>query len=134
MAKPNFVKKSLLVIIFAAISFIFLTTVANNIPVYSQSNTSLNADISSLRSRINRLESEVRFLQRSSSNVPPSPNNSQQESVDSEFNNPPVVEGQPIGRSDPLFERLATLIIELKEDVRNIETRLTALEEQSPIE
>ena len=131
MAKLNFVRKNSIAIIVAAIGLVFLIILANNLPVYSQSNTSLNADISSLRSRINRLESEVRFLQRSRSNIPVSPDDTEQESINSEFNNPPVVEGQAIGKSDPLFERLATLIIELKEDVRNIETRLAALEEQN---
>ena len=42
-----------------------------------------------------------------------------------------MVNGQAIGNSDPLYERFATLLIELKEDVRNIDQRLTKIEQQS---
>ena len=45
--------------------------------------------------------------------------------------NPPVVNGQAIGRSDPLYERLATLLIELKEDVKNLDRRLVDLENKA---
>ncbi|WP_246141976.1 hypothetical protein [Hyella patelloides] len=105
--------------------------IANNKPVASQSITGINAEISRLRSRINRVESEIRNLRPSSSapNLPA--NKSPRESVSDNFNNPPVINNQAIGRSDPLFERLATLLIELKEDVRDIESRLVTLEERN---
>lgn len=99
-------------------------------PVSSQSITGLNSEISSLRSRINRLESEVRNI-RASNTAPGLPSNlPEREAIDREIENPPLVNDRPVGKSDPLFERLATLIIELKEDVNNIENRLNALEKR----
>ena len=109
------------VLIFTLITF-------SNKPVSSQSVTGLNAEISSLRTRINRLESEVRNI-RASGSAPGLPYElPEREAIDREIENPPVVNDRPIGKSDPLFERLATLIIELKEDVNSIENRLDALE------
>ena len=115
-----------------AITILTLTLiVVNNQPVSSQSITGINAEISSLRSRISRLESEVRNF-RSSSSAPGVPAQSpSRESISGTINNPPMVNDRVVGRSDPLFERLATLLIELKEDVRDIENRLVILEEQS---
>ena len=109
-----------------------LTLIAvNNLPVSSQSITGINAEITSLRSRISRLESEVRNL-RTSNSAPGVPaQKPSRESVSGTINNPPVVNNQAIGRSDPLYERLATLLIELKEDVRDLENRLVILEEKN---
>jgi hypothetical protein len=45
--------------------------------------------------------------------------------------NPPVVNGEAIGTSDPLYQRLATLVIELKEDVKSIDRRLSKIEKQT---
>jgi hypothetical protein len=112
------------------IGLIFALIIVSNKPASSQSITGLNAEISSLRSRINRLESEVRNI-RTSNYTPGLPSDlPERESIDGEIENPPVVNDRPVGKSDPLFERLATLIIELKEDVNNIENRLNVLEEQ----
>ena len=101
--------------------------IVTNYPiVQAQSITGLNADISSLRSRINRLESEVRSLSRSTSsnrNV-----RNIREYPSSTINNPPAINNTVVGRSDPLFQRLANLVIELKEDVRDLDQRLTAIE------
>jgi hypothetical protein len=36
-----------------------------------------------------------------------------------------------VGRSDPLFERLATLVIELKEDFKKLEQRVQVLEKET---
>ncbi|WP_072013827.1 hypothetical protein [Myxosarcina sp. GI1] len=95
----------------------------------AQSNTSLNSEISSLRTRINRLESQVgRLSQSPSSNLPRSSNSKPYSSNRS--GNPPIVNGEAVGPSDPFYERLATLLIELKEDVRNIDGRLSAVEQQ----
>lgn len=113
------------------IGFIITLITVNNKPLFSQTNTGLNSEISSLRSRINRLESEVRNLRPSRSTSISPNNNIPRESLDREINNPPMVGDRAIGKSDPLFERLATLIIELKEDVNNIENRLGVLEEKT---
>ncbi len=95
--------------------------------VSAQSLTSVNADIIRLRTRIDRLESEINRVNKlrndriSSPDTPvPSPN----------LVHPPVVDGRAIGHSGPLFERLSTLLIELKEDVKKIDERLTAVEKQ----
>lgn len=107
--------------------------VTNYSIVQAQSITGLNAEISSLRSRINRLESEVRSLSRSTSSNRNVRNIPQREYPSSTINNPPAINNTVVGRSDPLFQRLATLVIELKEDVRDLDQRLTAIEEmQNP--
>jgi hypothetical protein len=109
-----------------------------NQPLLAQSDLRLESDIISLKSRINRLEQEVNYL-RSSTNsrspssrslelTPPKPN---------QPSTPPnsgitIVDGKVIGRSDPLYSRLATLLIELKEQVNNIDSRLTAIEKTIP--
>lgn len=122
-------KKLITTIIVISLSFILI--IVNNKSVASQSITGINAEISRLRSRINRVESEVRNLRQSGSAPSLPANKSPRESVADNFNNPPVINNQAIGRSDPLFERLATLLIELKEDVRDIESRLVTLEERN---
>jgi hypothetical protein len=101
----------------------------------AQSSTEFSGEISSLRSRISRLESEVsRLSQTNFSNgrayPQPSPNSNRNIESLPPISNPPSVNGQSIGRSDPMFERLATLLIELKEDFRNLDQRLTKVEQQ----
>ncbi|MDJ0536369.1 MAG: hypothetical protein QNJ70_28420 [Xenococcaceae cyanobacterium MO_207.B15] len=106
-----------------------ITLIVTNYPiVQAQSITGLNADISSLRSRINRLESEVRSLSRSTSSNRNVRNIPQREYPSSTINNPPAINNTVVGRSDPLFQRLANLVIELKEDVRDLDQRLSAIE------
>ena len=96
--------------------------------IKAQSTAGIDFDLLNLRNRVNRLEGEVRsFNQPNYLKKPTTPN---QTELPNSVGNPPVIDGQVIGRSDPLFERLATLLIELKEDVRNIEKRLTALEKK----
>ena len=104
-------------------------------PVSAQSNI-INSDIISLRSRISRLEQEInqlRYSVRAGDSRPaktlPIPNQSAPDSRPTVVN-PPIVNGQAVGQSDPMYERLATLLIELKEDVRNIDERLTQIEQQ----
>ena len=106
-----------------------LTLVVSSNPlVKAQSITGIKAEISGLRARINRLESQVRNLSRSNTPNRTAPNIRQRELPSSTINNPPVIDNRVVGRSDPLFERLATLVIELKEDVRDLDQRLTAIE------
>jgi outer membrane murein-binding lipoprotein Lpp len=126
MLRSHFFRKTRFIIIVLILGLILLASK----PVSSQSITGINAEISGLRSRISRLESEVRNLR--SGNLSPAPGipktNPEAEANSDSFNNPPVVDDRAIGRSDPLFERLATLLIELKEDVNNLENRVDILE------
>ena len=91
----------------------------------AQSLTSINADITRLRTRINRLETELRNAKKMTNDRIEFPHTS---APNSNLYHPPVVDGRAIGSSDPLFQRLSTLLIELKEDVQNIDQRLTAVE------
>ena len=104
-------------------------------PVSAQSNL-INSDIISLRSRVSRLEQEInqlRYSVRADSSPPakklPIPDRSAPTSRPTVVN-PPIVNGQAVGKSDPMYERLATLLVELKEDVKNINQRLTQIEQQ----
>ena len=85
------------------------------------------AETLNLKRQIRQLEGEIRRLNQSnmrSNSLTPSP------TPRSTFSNPPIVNNQPVGRSDPMFERLATLLIELKEDVQNLDKRMTAIEQK----
>jgi outer membrane murein-binding lipoprotein Lpp len=126
MLRSHFFRKTRLIVIVLILGLILLVSK----PVSSQSITGINAEISGLRSRINRLESEVRNIRPGNFNSAPGiPKTSPEtEANPDNFNNPPAVNDQAIGRSDPLFERLATLLIELKEDVNNLENRVDILE------
>ena len=117
---------NLLIIVFLSIILI----VSNSSLVKAQSITGLNAEISSLRSRINRLESDVRNLSRAINSNRNLPNIPPRESPSSRIDNPPAIDNTVVGRSDPLFQRLATLVIELKEDVKNLDQRLTVIEQR----
>ena len=104
-------------------------------PSLAQADFSLKSDLISLKSRIGRLEQEVTRLRsdlrspnRSNSNRDKQPPPSRSDYI---RGNPPIVNGQAIGDSDPLYERLATLLIELKEDVKNIDRRLIDLEDKA---
>ena len=120
----KFKYKKLLSVILLTILISLIIISSNTIPVASQSITGINAEISSLRSRVNRLESEIRRIGRPSNLPNTRPTNPPS-------NIPPAnIDGNLVGRSDPLFERFATLLIELKEDVRDLNQRLTEVENQ----
>jgi BMFP domain-containing protein YqiC len=99
---------------------IFLTLFLNQ-SVFAQSDTAVRSELTSLRNRVSRLESQIGSLGRGSSSSPTyTPRQS---------SSPPrVVNGQLIGESDPMFERLATLVIEIREDVRSLDKRVKTLE------
>ena len=98
-----------------------------SVSAQSQSSTDRfnRSETLNLRRQIRQLDGNIRRLNETNSrsrfnlSVPRAP-----------IGNPPIVNGQPVGRSDPLFERLATLLIELKEDVRNLDQRLTEIEQK----
>lgn len=92
----------------------------------AQSITGVNSELMSLRTRVDRLESEISRLNLSisRSNQPNRP------TTYPPRNSPPIVNDRAIGRSDPMFERLANLVIELKEDVRDLEKRLIQVEQK----
>lgn len=90
--------------------------------VLAQSDTAIRSEISNLRTRVARLENEIRSRQGGQN--APSGNLPEYESV----NPPQAVNGVPVGASDPMFERLATLTIELKERVNALEKRVSEIE------
>jgi hypothetical protein len=90
--------------------------------VSPQTLNNFNTDFTRLRSRVNRLEDQLR-----NDNRITTPNISVPERT---ARPPAIVNGRAVGASDPLLERLSTLLIELKEDVNGIDERLTALEAQ----
>ena len=101
----------------------------------AQSNRNFSSDISSLKARIRQLEQDVSRIRngnirlRNPQKYQPAPISPQQ---NFSGRNPPLVNGRAIEQSEPTFERLATLLIELKEDVRDIEQRLTKIEQSNP--
>lgn len=112
-----------------SLGIVYLTQVDS--PGSAQSDLNLKSDIISLRARIGRLEQEVNRLRGSQSKPNPRLRTDQPSFVPSTPVNPPVVNGEAIGTSDPFYQRLATLVIELKEDVRNIDQRLNKIEKQT---
>ena len=86
--------------------------------VTAQSDTAVRSELTSLRNRVSRLEGEIRRLSGGSRPLPA----------------PPIrEEGEAIGASDPMFARLATLVIELKEDIRELQKRVTVLENRKQL-
>lgn len=122
---------------FILISLVYLVPTLNQ-PLLAQSDLSLKSDIISLESRLNRLEQEVTRLRSSSSssqiNVPATELKEPSTPPVSRTTtgNPAVVDGQIIGRTDPLYSRLATLLIELREEVTSLDRRLTEIEQATP--
>lgn len=101
----------------------FLLVLRGCTPVQAQTQigsrlNNLEVSVSSLRSQINRLESQI----------------SKQGRPTARASSAPSAEPK-LGRvysSDPMFDRLATLVIELKERINEVEARLSKLESQVP--
>ena len=87
-------------------------------PVRAQS-----SEITSLRTQVNRLETQVRRLNQQVFRL------SQTTSSSNRRIPPSRVEPVPVEPTDPMFDRLATLVIELKERVTILETRMEQLEQ-----
>jgi polyhydroxyalkanoate synthesis regulator phasin len=83
--------------------------------VVAQSDTAVRSEINSLSTRVNRLENDIRSLMQSGSRT-----------------TRPINPSEPsqIASSDPMFERLANLTIELKERITGLEKRVTQIEEK----
>lgn len=103
-------------------------------PAASQSLIGIDSEVRNLRSRISRVEAEVRNLRSATSRIPRSNRNprSRPAPVAPNRSNRNQVDDQVVASSDPMFKRLATLIIELKEEVRAIDKRLVILEQNQP--
>ena len=106
----------LLLVIIILLIVIFIQQIN---PVSASVENRLRGEINCLQARVSRLESAVTNLRQGSNNNNNSPplNSS-----------PQIVDGEIIGRSDPLFERLSTLVIDLKERVMGLEKRMNQLE------
>lgn len=102
----------------------FLLVLRGCTPVQAQTQigsrlNNLEVSVSSLRSQINRLESQISKQGRPTSRASSAP------SAESKL-------GRSVYSSDPMFDRLATLVIELKERINEVEARLSKLESQVP--
>lgn len=80
-------------------------------------NPNLSFDLSRLESRVDRLEAQLPQPRKGANAARPVPA-------------PAPRLGQPVPSKDPMFDRLATLVIELKEQVSQVEARLSKLESQ----
>ena len=119
------------VLSYLLVSIIFISIqVINSYPVAAQSTININADIINLRTRINRLEQEVNRLRNLNYSSRGNISHPTKATSPPDKDNPPIVDGCAFGASDPSYERLATLLIELKEDVRDIDKRLTEIEKR----
>lgn len=110
----------ILPLLIIVLSFLMVIGVSAKYPINAQ--PIRTTEINNLNNRIRQLESEVHRLQRSNRTPSPATTGS------SGSLSPQVIDGELVGRSDPLTERLATLLIELKEQVRALEQRVTQLE------
>lgn len=84
----------------------------------------LEAENAQLRAQVNRLETQVYGLGR------PQPQVQISRQLPQPQASPRV--GRQVTSADPMFDRLATLVIELKERVTKLEAQVTALRKKSP--
>ena len=73
-----------------------------------------------LQSRINQLENQIGRLSRGTSSPAPTPS----------LTTPPSNADESILASDPMFDRLATLVIETRQDMFALQEQVEALERQ----
>ena len=89
-------------------------------PASSQTQSQINAlevDLNGIESRLNRIEAQLNQLGRFAPPTPPTPRPSRSN----------LGRNTPLSR-DQMFDRLATLVIELKQQVNKLETRVSKLE------
>ncbi|MBD1862813.1 MULTISPECIES: hypothetical protein [Trichocoleus] len=82
----------------------------------------LESDGYQLRAEISRLEAQIYSLSRSGTRLP----------EPSRPAAPAITPPRPTPATTPILDRLATLLIELKERVTNVEARMTQLEKANP--
>lgn len=107
--------------LFLAASIVILTVYSPQ-PLSARSLSSISAEVTSLNTRVNQLESQVRQLSRSIA-----------QSKRTVSPNPPANKKIPVRSiepSDPMFDRLANLAIELKERLDKLEERIDRLEQK----
>lgn len=109
------------------ITFLVISVLVLSISSFTQISVAsessyVNSQLQNLRSRLRSLESQVRRLDNSMTRPSPSVPRL-------ERNYPNTVQEEV---PDPMFQRLATLVIELKEELRELETRVNQLESQKP--
>ena len=83
----------------------------------------LESDSFQVRSQLTRLESQLGQLSGRSPSQTPTPNRPPQVP-------PRSTRQRQVSSSDPMFDRLATLVIELKERVQALEAQVAALKRQ----
>ncbi|MEB3337161.1 MAG: hypothetical protein VKJ46_06860, partial [Leptolyngbyaceae bacterium] len=106
---------------------LFLNTLGDSVSAQSSINLEsrlsiLESENLQLRNQVNRLESLISGVNRGTAQVPRS-------DLPSTPNAPPPY--RAIAPKDPMFDRLATLVIELKERLDKLDTRLTQLEKRA---
>ena len=107
-------------ILFLSLIFGLLIGTARSYAFSDPAINSLTSEVNSLRIRVNRLESEIRNLRNlSRRNLPTS-----RSTIPLDRSRPRAIESD-----DPMFQRLATLVIELKEEINDLETRLKKVED-----
>lgn len=120
-------RQQLIVLIALFLTIVNIVIVVWHQPATAQSSSITNTELIMLRNRVSRLENQINRISGLNRNrFEPSPSSPPPAITET----PPVVDGQPIGRSSPMYERLATLVIELKEDVQNLQQRVNQLEAQ----
>lgn len=120
MLKSNrFIKKivlSCLTLLLVIVAWTWLIST----PASSQTQSQINAlevDLNGIESRLNRIEAQLNQLGRFAPPTPTTPRPSRSGSG----------RNTPLSR-DQMFDRLATLVIELKQQVNKLETRVSKLE------
>ena len=123
--KHNLLKKITLICIALLLGIVAWGGLIPEIALSQQQQSRLNAveiDINRIETRLNRIESQISQVGRFGSSRPP---------VD-----PPPQPPNNSGRNQPqlsreqMFDRLATLVIELREQIKELEARVSKLEPQ----
>jgi BMFP domain-containing protein YqiC len=95
--------------------------------VNAEPNDYLNPQVIELRNRVNLLENQLNKTPTDSfHNSQPIPGNRQRTNYPSGR-----IDGKLIGRSDPAFENLATMVIELKQEIQVLEKRVAKIEKKN---
>lgn len=114
-------------ILFFALIFAFLIlssrTLAQSSSALESRISRLETDNFQLRSLISRIESQLSAVSGRTLSPNPSPTRSPAPSV------PPRANRQ-VSSSDPMFNRLATLVVELKERIQALEAQVAELKKQ----